>query len=384
MLQVTIWMNMPSFYQDGLFNALTACGDVELRVIFAKQTTQDRLQLGWKKEARNYPHRFLSSRFAFLDAVRIAWTGRGRLHVVNGIWAEPVLAVALCSLALLRSRFVVYAEAPDPRQAAIGFSGVLRKSFGAWIAKRALGMLAVSNYAEAFYTHLGFESERVLPFGYFRASDDWPQPATKSSGRARTEVIFVGQLIPRKGADLLLEAIQPLFGDYPDLFLSVIGAGIAGDALQSRARSLEITDRVNFEGTISSDRIQARLGSVDLLVLPSRWDGWGLVVNEALSAGVPVIVSDRCGAADLIQHGVNGFVFRSEDVEDLRRCLRRFLENADHRLAYRSAAASTGRALSAEAVAPYLIECLKHMTGASAARPAPPWAGVPASESASR
>jgi glycosyltransferase involved in cell wall biosynthesis len=194
-------------------------------------------------------------------------------------------------------------------------------------------------------------------------------------------VIFVGQLIPRKGVDLLLEAIRPLFGEQPNLFLSVIGDGSESRSLQASARALGIAARVNFEGTISSNKIQSRLASSDVLVLPSRWDGWGMVVNEALSAGVPVIASDRCGAADLVQEGVNGYVFRSEDVEDLRGCLHRFLKDEDGR-GMRAAAASTGRAVSAESAAPYLIECLKHMTGASSTRPIPPWTLATASQDA--
>ena len=51
-------MNMPSFHQEGLFDALLGSGEVELRVVFARETALDRLQLGWKEEDRNYPHRF--------------------------------------------------------------------------------------------------------------------------------------------------------------------------------------------------------------------------------------------------------------------------------------------------------------------------------------
>ncbi len=108
-----------------------------------------------------------------------------------------------------------------------------------------------------------------------------------------------------------------------------------------------------------------------------------MVVNEALAEGVPVIVSDCCGAADLIQPGFNGYVFRSEDVGGLRQCLRKVLDSVDDRAAMRSAAASTGRAVSAEAAAPYLIECLKHMTGELDAKPAAPWLPVAAPQSAS-
>lgn len=374
---------MPSFHQDGLFEALLASGKVDLRVIFARGTSSDRLQIGWREGGRNYPHRFLSGNFALWDALRIAWSERKRLHIVNGIGAEPAFAVALFAMALARSRFVVYAEAFDPRQRTIGMRALLRDSFGSWIAKRALGMLAISHFAEQFYTQMGFDGERIIPFGYFRADNGRPQPsATQSIGSKRTEVIFVGQLIHRKGVDLLLEAMQPLFGDYPDLLLSVIGGGSEAQALQDRARALRIADRVNFEGTVSSDTIQARIALADVLVLPSRWDGWGMVVNEALSAGVPVIVSDRSGAADLVHDGVNGYVFPSEDVEGLRQSLHRFLDNVHDRLAMQSAAAGTGRAVSAEVAAPYLIECLRHLTGESDVRPTPPWLLVPASQSA--
>jgi len=376
-------MNMPSFHQDGLFEALLASGEADLRVIFARGTSSERLKIGWKEGDRNYPHCFLSGNFALWDAFRIAWSERDRLHIVNGIGAEPAFAVALFVLALARSRFVVYAEAFDPRQRATDMRALLRDSFGSWIAKRALGMMAISHFAEQFYTDLGFVRERVYPFGYFQTHNVLTQSPARLTAGERTEVIFVGQLIPRKGVDLLLEAMRPLFDYYTDLRFSVIGAGSEARALQDIARNLRVADRVNFEGTVSSDMIQSRIASADVLVLPSRWDGWGMVVNEALSAGVPVIVSDGCGAADLIQHGVNGFVFRSDDVVGLRQCLDRFLENVDDRSAMQTAAASTGRAVAADVAAPYLIECLKHMTGESDARPIPPWLPAPVSQSAS-
>lgn len=382
MLPITIWMNMPSFHQDGLFNALSRSGDVELRVVFARETTRERRELGWTAAARDYSHRILPDHLNIWSAIRLAWLERDRLQIVNGIWAEPSFAAALSVLALAGSRIVVYAEAPDCRQAQTGVRAFLRRSFARWVAKRALGFLAVSRFAEQYYTQLGFARERVYPFGYFQTSSDWTESFQDVPAGQRSEVIFVGQLIPRKGVDLLLEAIRPLFSEHPNLFLSVIGDGSEGRALQASARALGIAARVNFEGTVNSNRIQSRLASSHVLVLPSRWDGWGMVVNEALSAGVPVIASDRCGAADLVQDGVNGYVFRSEDVEDLRGCLRRFLEDDDRRVDIRAAAASTGRAVSAESAAPYLIECLKHMTDAARSRPIPPWTVVTASQDA--
>jgi UDP-glucose:(heptosyl)LPS alpha-1,3-glucosyltransferase len=99
-----------------------------------------------------------------------------------------------------------------------------------------------------------------------------------------------------------------------------------------------------------------------------------MVVNEALSLGVPVAVSTQCGASDLIRHNVNGYIFRSEDTQALRDCLRGFLrQRCDERLAMRRAARVTGESLAADIAARYLIDCLKHMTGIINDKPVAPW-----------
>jgi glycosyltransferase involved in cell wall biosynthesis len=384
MLPLTIWMNMPSFYQDCLFNTLSESGEVELGVVFARETTEDRLRLGWNQAVRNYSHSFLLSKARILDAARIAWSKRSRVHIINGIWAEPSFAVALCVLALARCKFVVYAEAPDPRRAQTGLRAFLRRLFAGWVAKRALGFFAVSRFAERFYTHIGFARERVYPFGYFQTHTVRAGSRAGLTSEKRTEVIFVGQLIHRKGVDVLLKSMQPMFSAYPDLRLSIIGSGEESVVLEEMARHLRIADRVSFEGTIGSETIQSRIALADVLVLPSRWDGWGIVVNEALSAGVPVIVSDRCGAADVVQHGINGYVFRNEDVDHLRACLQRFLDEVDDRASMRSAASARGQAVSAEVAATYMIKCLNHMAGDSEVRPTPPWFLTPPLQSPSQ
>src|SRR5690349_25106870 len=100
MLPLTIWMNMPSFHQDGLFQELHKSKELDLRIVFAAEGSDDRHNLGWVPPNKDYPHRLLSRLFTVLDAVRVAWLERKRLHIVNGIWAEPSFAAALCVLAL--------------------------------------------------------------------------------------------------------------------------------------------------------------------------------------------------------------------------------------------------------------------------------------------
>jgi hypothetical protein len=81
-----------------------------------------------------------------------------------------------------------------------------------------------------------------------------------------------------------------------------------------------------------------------------------------------------CGAADIVHHGINGYIFRSEDVLDLRACLRDFL-NSKHKWSKMQAAAlDTGQSVSIEAVTPYLVACINHMMGRVMDKPVPPWA----------
>jgi len=373
MLDLTIWMNYPAFFQGDLFRTLIASGEVDLKVIFAKRLTSDRIDLGWQNDLAGYPYHFLDERNKIADAVSLAWAGRDRLHIMNGLWAESPFAAGLVTLAAARSVYAIYSEASEPELPRSTAKKLLRAAFGKALTPKAAGILTVSHLAEDFYKGLGARPRAIYPFGYFRshariAAD--PPPASRGD---KIEVIFVGQIIHRKGIDLLIEAINPLFDPHAELLLTIIGSGEMKPALVERVESLGLSERIKFEDAIAPGAIPERVAQADLLVLPSRWDGWGVVVNEAFAVGVPVIASDRCGAADLIENGVNGYVFRSEDVTDLRACLDGFIKNRPSWPRLKAAAAITGQRISTEQTAPYLINCLKHMVGALSERPTPPW-----------
>lgn len=378
MIRLTIWMNMPSFYQSDLFRALVASSEIDLEVIFAKDLTSDRLQIGWGQDLSGYSHRFLSKRNPIAGALRLAWSQRNRIHVVNGLWAERAFAAALVVLALAKSKYIIYSEAPER----IKFQSKRPQPFGKkWlqamfskvVVPRIGGVLAISHFSAEFFKSVGVREEIIYPFGYFRSHSAQIDQSKASKEKQRVEVVYVGRLLPFKRLDLLVEVMSSLFKEHPNLFLTIIGDGELLSALRRQVEELGVTERVSFEGVLPPDRIPVRVARADVLVLPSRGEGWGVVVNEALSVGVPVILSDRCGAADLIQDGVNGYVFRNEDSSDLRDCLSDFLSRREDWERLRAEAAALGEKISTENMAPYLIKCLNHMTGSSGDRPIPPW-----------
>jgi glycosyltransferase involved in cell wall biosynthesis len=247
------------------------------------------------------------------------------------------------------------------------------------IVARAAGFFPVSHLGVEFFRLLGAPSENTYPYGYFRSHSIPLNDSTGINDKGsykhahKIEVVFVGQIVHRKGIDVLLEAIEPLFDEHPALYLTLIGTGDSLARTRRQVESLGLMERITFEGVLRSDQVLLRLRNADLLVLPSRWDGWGIVINEAFAAGIPVVVSNRCGASELVRDGINGFVFRSEDVLNLRACLQRFLRNKRDWASLRTASAITGETISAEAVAPYLVESLKHMVCNLGETPAAPW-----------
>jgi glycosyltransferase involved in cell wall biosynthesis len=145
-------------------------------------------------------------------------------------------------------------------------------------------------------------------------------------------VLFSGSLIERKAPDLLLDMfardLAPRFANARLLFA---GDGPLRASLEQATESAGLVDRVRFAGFLRGQQLwQAYLAS-DLFVLPSRGhEGWGVVVQEAMAAGLPVIVSDQVGAGvDLIRMGETGYVYSADSPSELSRILTMLCTDAD-------------------------------------------------------
>jgi len=125
----------------------------------------------------------------------------------------------------------------------------------------------------------------------------------------------------------LLEALAS--GDVPreGWQLEIIGGGPELFRLTRQAEALG--RRVRFHDAMPRESLLARLAEVDVVILPSRFDGWGAIVNEALEARVACIASDACGAASLLEHGRSGLVFESGDARSLAACLAHVIGERD-------------------------------------------------------
>jgi glycosyltransferase involved in cell wall biosynthesis len=148
-----------------------------------------------------------------------------------------------------------------------------------------------------------------------------------AAGRLR--FLYCGQLIERKGVDLLLAAFVELVRQYPHARLTLVGEGPLRQSFEQQVPA-EHRERIIFTGFKPVDELPKFFGDADVFVLPSRHDGWGVVVHQAAAAGLALICSDTVGAAaDLIEVGKNGYTFTSNDARSLSTCLETVAREAD-------------------------------------------------------
>ncbi len=141
-------------------------------------------------------------------------------------------------------------------------------------------------------------------------------------------VVFVGRLTAVKNLPVLLTAFVAATRQAPnaDWGLLLLGEGPLRNDLEKQIAESGLTERVRLLPGRPWYRVADVLALGDVLVLPSTSEPWGLVVNEAMACGLPVIVSDRCGCAvDLVRNGENGFVVAPNDTEGLTDSLLAFM-----------------------------------------------------------
>lgn len=198
--------------------------------------------------------------------------------------------------------------------------------------------------AEAFLGY-SINQGRVI----FNAANVEEFAAAKPYQRPRPYVLAMGRVVPQKGFDVLLKAFAAAGVESYDLLLA--GDGPERAALESLAGDLRLGDRIHFVGRADRKQVPSLFAGCAFFVLPSRADeGLPVVCAEAMAAGKAVIATRSGGAPEAVIDGETGLIVAREDVEGLKRAVRRLAENAAEREAFGAAGAARARLFSWPAV----------------------------------
>ena len=242
-------------------------------------------------------------------------------------------------------------------------------------------VLAMGQNGVDWFRSCGYPSEKLFLYGYAAEDPGVPLPSQGSEHVRPSEVVFIGRFLRCKGVPLLLRALSEC-ADL-DWHLTFIGDGPQNIPWQEMASGLAVGHRVQFRAPLPHAEAMRLLADADLLVLPSETpEGWGVVVNEALMLGVPVVCTTVCGAKDLVCNDWLGSVVANGSVDALRAALRRWISSSTRDDMARSRIRSWSDHISGERMAQYLVDVLCHVYG-RARRPRPPWSELE-SDSVSR
>lgn len=361
-MRVLYLTNIPSPYRVDFFNELGK--HCELTVLYERSRAADRDDKWISNEATAYEPVFLKGFNVFADSAFCPsvtkWLDAKRFDVfVIGGYSTPTGMLAIRTLRARRIPFFLNIDGGF-----IKSDGFIGSKIKRYFIGSATWWLSSGHETNKYLRYYGAEEERIFvyPFTSLMKTDVYPARATapeKERIRSRLGIgygkvaLAVGQFVPRKGFDVLLDAWASVSGDYR---LILVGSGPEEEAYRQRVRELGLNN-VRIEGFKSKDELREYYRAADLFVMPTRGDIWGLVVNEALSCGLPVVSSDKCLAAlELARKTESIAIVPAEDVAALARTIRQTFENDRAKERLESA--------SLRAMAEYTIEAMaeKHVS----------------------
>lgn len=201
---------------------------------------------------------------------------------------------------------------------------------------KPLYMLAASGYTVRDVNSIGLYRNKVFRWGYFTVSNDnhnvktqsWVVPTSK-----RIQLMWCARFVKFKHPEMCIQLARRLKDESYHFVIDMFGSGIELEKIKTLVNKLDVEDVVNFCGNLPNTEILEQMRNHDIFLFTSdQNEGWGAVLNEAMANGCTPVASNMIGSVPfLIEDGVNGSVFKSENLDSLVEKVKHLLDNHDVR-----------------------------------------------------
>jgi glycosyltransferase involved in cell wall biosynthesis len=386
-VRLTMVIPEPTPYRTGMLDRLADRPEFDLTVLYAGSSVQRRT---WGLELR---HRavFVGGRrvpgayrllrhdypvsFGIFRALR---ESRPEVVVASG-WSTFASQAAVWWCRRHRVPYVLLVESNE-REARPGWRRLVRSAVVPTVVAGAAEVLVVGTLARASMLGRGVAADRISVVANTVDVDRFGREADVLAPRRdelRDElgiepddvaVLSVARLAPEKGLDTLVRAVAE--AEDPRLVLLLAGSGPERERLASLASQLDV--RLLLLRDIPWDRIVERYVAADVFALLSRHEPWGVVVNEAAACGLPLVLSDRVGAAfDLLEDGRNGALVGVEDAAAAGKAIRALAADRERRRLAGNASRELVRGWGYEPSLENLVRVVRRVAGRQAASASP-------------
>lgn len=380
-MKIVSWQVSLTEHQVHLLRALGKALGKNLKVATICEELEERRAQGWiKPDLSNLDVILLNSCNWPLVGISLINQNPDSVHLFSGLWADKRLFLLLL-YAVWKKRKVGLVTEPfgdtndgylaDQIKIKGWFLAVVRPFLygvaGKLLGKRVAPVFAISPKACNQFNRAGFLERNIYPFGYFVPIQQGGDRVSPIDHEGILRLIFVGALISRKGVDTIMRVAAFCYERNIPVMFDVYGPGNADLLLPY--------SNIQYHGIIPFGQAQKVIANYDALIVPSVYDGWGVVVNEALQQGVPVLVSKHAGASALVEKSGAGTLFDPERITELGKLIESLIKNRSIIDGWKRNAQAFSAVLAPEIAAAYLLECTEaYLHGAN--KPSCPWYSI--------
>lgn len=196
--------------------------------------------------------------------------------------------------------------------------------------KNIYGLPGGNQSHKQLFRHYGMPDERIYLMPMVVDNESFRIPPKREQDKFT--FLYVGRIIPIKNIEKMIEAFISAYVGNERVILRIVGNGSDLSGLENKYGHY---DNIQFAGPKYGVDLRKEYSDASAFILPSSYEPWGLVVNEAMSAGLPVIVSNCVGASwDLVENRETGFIFKFDDKDDLESKMKKLVEDPDLYLKY--------------------------------------------------
>ena len=377
-MHIVNWQSVLTEHQVHLLRELARLPGVNLRIVTSTHELEARQAQGWKPpDLSELDVTALSGKTWLADGMRLLRENRTAHHLFCGLWADRRLFVLLlyaritgCSISLMSEPYgdvmlgLLRDQSAITGNIKLWLRRIAYRLAGTVLSSAVSPVFAISPKAVTQFAQAGFRPDAICPFGYF-VPPVQIQTAADRTAAGELRLAFVGGLLKRKGLDIACSAVRAAAADGLNISLDVYGPG--------NTSSMPVGNHcIHYCGVIPFGNTQQVLTGYDALLVPSRFDGWAVVVNEALLQAVPVVASDAVGAAAMLRKNNAGFVFASEQPQALADLLKMLAREPAALATARAGALAFRDNLLPAVAARYLLDCYSAVS-MHTTKPACPW-----------
>ncbi|PMG97747.1 glycosyltransferase [Vibrio breoganii] len=303
-----IWMNIPSIHQASLFGRLFDSNeDIIVAYYLPKNVCDERNESGFITEI-NSSKEVVICDLIDLDKTLVDW--KDRTHIIPGI-GDSFCRKLLCKLIFNRVKWGHWSE--HYRIKMNWFLTLpVRIFYSVLLNLSSQFVIVQSDLAVKQFKYLGVNTRKIKKFNYTISKDRIIKESSKKQSDIAT-FVYLGRFEKVKGVDLVLHAAKYCSDNNIKAHFTLVGSGTLESHIRNYISQFGLEKTLDVRLPIDNANVVSELSNYTALILPSIYDGWGVVVNEALSAGIPVIVSNKAGSSDLIKNSECGFIFDGKD-----------------------------------------------------------------------